>query len=121
MPELTEVTVNLDSRTGVFGTLTFEKAGVYEYVITEKRGDIKDLIYDKTEHKVVVTVIQDEETNALTATVTYDGGEKLTIVNETNIPTGDTAPLGLWSLICAVSLAGFALVTAEKKRKAADK
>ena len=64
-----------------FGEITYEKAGVYEYTITEEMGDADGVTYDTTAHAAVVTVAKDPETNALSATVKYDGKDTLIITN----------------------------------------
>ena len=66
-----------------FGEITYEKAGTYEYTITETAGEVDGVSYDITAHKVIVTVTKsDDETNALTAEVAYDGADSLTVTNE---------------------------------------
>ena len=81
MPE--EVTATATEKTPIasFGEITYDKAGTYEYTITEVNDGVDGVSYDTTPHKVVVTVSKDAETNALTAEVKYDGQESLTITN----------------------------------------
>ena len=74
------VTATKDAPIAVFGSVTYDKAGTYEYTITEQNGGKDDVAYDTTPHKVVVTVAKDEN-NQLTATAAYDGGPSLTINN----------------------------------------
>ena len=65
-----------------FGEIEYEKAGTYEYTITEEKGSADGVTYDTTAHRVVVTVAKDRTTNALSATVKYDGADALTITNK---------------------------------------
>ena len=74
------VTATKDAPIAVFGSVTYDKAGTYEYTITEQNGGKDDVAYDTTPHKVVVTVAKDEN-NQLTATAAYDGDPSLTINN----------------------------------------
>ena len=64
-----------------FGEITYEKAGTYEYTITETAGEVDGVSYDITAHKVIVTVSKDSDTNALSAKVTYDDADSLTVTN----------------------------------------
>jgi len=83
MPANTKAIATKDAVTTNFGEITFEKAGVYEYTITEENSGIPYVTYDTAQHKVVVTVTRaDDETNALTAAVSYDGEASLTITNK---------------------------------------
>ena len=75
------VDVTEDVPLAKFGEITYEKAGVYEYTITEEKGDADGVTYDTTAHAAVVTVAKDPETNALSATVKYDGEDTLIITN----------------------------------------
>ena len=74
------VTATKDAPIAVFGSVTYDKAGTYEYTITEQNGGKDDVAYDTTPHRVVVTVAKDEN-NQLTATAAYDGDPSLTINN----------------------------------------
>ena len=76
------VDVTKNSTLAKFGEIEYEKAGVYEYTITEEQGDADGVTYDTTEHTAVVTVAKDPATNALSATVKYDGEDALTITNK---------------------------------------
>ena len=68
--------------TASFGEITYDKAGTYEYTITEVNDGVDGVSYDTVPHNVVVTVTKaDDATNALSAVVTYDGAESLTISN----------------------------------------
>ena len=87
MPKVTELTVTENAPTAVFADLTFDKVGTYEYTITEVDGRVPGVTYDTAAHKVTVTVAADPDTNALSATVDYDGAKTLVITN-----TYSTAP-----------------------------
>ena len=84
LPETLKVETTKDKKSASFGKISYEKSGTYEYVIKEEKGSIGGISYDSAEHKVLVTVSKDEETNKLTAAVTYDGKESLTVVNPYN-------------------------------------
>ncbi|MBE6727255.1 MAG: VWA domain-containing protein [Ruminococcaceae bacterium] len=42
-----------------FAPIEFTKAGIYEYRVSEKTGNVSGVTYDKTEYKVVITVTDD--------------------------------------------------------------
>lgn len=88
-----------------FGTMTFDKAGTYDYLIQEKvpEGAVLDdaglyelngVIFDAASHKATVTVTDDGE-GALHAEVSYDGNaaEAPVFANEYKAK-GTTAQLG---------------------------
>ena len=82
VPEVMLASATNAERTAKFGKITYDKAGTYEYTITEVNGGVDGVTYDTTAHKVVVTVTKAEDaTNALSAEVTYDGEKSLTITN----------------------------------------
>ena len=58
--------------TGVFGAMTFEKAGTYTYEITETDSKHGGVTYDNHTATVTVTVTEDEATGTLSAQVSYD-------------------------------------------------
>lgn len=78
MPQNREITIGKPAdgavNTNVFGEMTFEKAGVYTYTITEKRGDLADkgVTYDTHEATVTVTVTEDQTAGKLSAEIAYD-------------------------------------------------
>ena len=76
------VDVTKNSPLAEFGEIEYEAAGTYEYTITEEKGDADGVTYDTTAHTAVVTVAKDPATNALSATVKYDGEDALTITNK---------------------------------------
>ncbi len=65
-----------------FDAITYEKAGTYEYTITETAGDAAGYTYDTTEYPVTVTV--EDVDGKLVATVSY-GKESATELTVTNI------------------------------------
>ena len=82
MPEKTEATATKNNVNAVFGKVVYDKAGTYEYTITERNGGVDGVTYDTTAHKVKVEVTKaDDATNALTAKVTYDGDATLIVTN----------------------------------------
>jgi pilin isopeptide linkage protein len=86
-PDQTALTKQVDDQTYTGGTAAFDsiaynKAGTYEYTITEVNGSEDGISYDTAEHHVTVTVTKaDDASNALSAAVTYDGEDHLEIVN----------------------------------------
>lgn len=61
----------------LFDTISYTKTGVYDYTLSEVRGDKGGITYDATKHHVTVTVTDNGE-GQLLADVKYDDG--------TNIP-----------------------------------
>lgn len=64
-----------------FGTVKYEKAGTYHYIVTESKGSDKNFTYDETQHPVTVTVTRTAD-NKLTASIS--GGNSSGIVEVTN-------------------------------------
>lgn len=58
-----------------FDKLTFDRAGVYTYTVTEQDGDLGGVTYDRTVHTVTVIVTEDAKTHRLVAAVSYSNGE----------------------------------------------
>ena len=82
MPASTTVTVTKANKVGSFGDVEYEKAGTYNYTITELNDGSDGMSYDVSDHTATVVVTKGAD-NALSATVTYDGGaSSLTIENE---------------------------------------
>lgn len=56
-----------------FDKLTFDRAGVYTYTVTEQDGDLGGVTYDRTGHTVTVTVTvtEDADSHTLTAKTEY--------------------------------------------------
>ena len=81
MPEKTSAEATEKQPTASFGKITYEKAGTYEYTITEVDDGVDGVTYDTTPHKVVVTVKKDKD-NKLSASVAYDGQKALVITNK---------------------------------------
>ena len=80
MPEGTDAqtgtkTVRIDKNTpdytAGFGKIKFNKAGTYEYTITEVHGTLDGVEYVSGSRTVTVTVTKDKDTNALSAEVKY--------------------------------------------------
>ncbi len=74
--------ITVDSESPVsFGTIQYDKAGTYHYIVTENKGSDKNFTYDETQHPVTVTVTQTAD-NKLTASIS--GGNSSGIVEITN-------------------------------------
>lgn len=54
-----------------FDKLTFDRAGVYTYTVTEQDGDLGGVTYDRTVHTVTVIVTEDADSHTLTAKTEY--------------------------------------------------
>lgn len=54
-----------------FDKLTFDRAGVYTYTVTEQDGNLGGVTYDRTVHTVTVTVTEDAKTHRLVAAVSW--------------------------------------------------
>ncbi len=71
-PDFSNATANNDADGNIsFGSVTFDKAGVYVYTVTEKIGTDARYDYDKSVYTVTITVRDDSE-GTLSATVVYD-------------------------------------------------
>lgn len=112
--------------TEAFGEIAFDKAGTYRYIITEENTGVDNVTYDTAKHKVEVTVVKDENTNALTVeSVKYDGDSSLTIRNTYTAPaagksvkTGDTTPLNGWTaMLLAAMCLGFVAMEERRRQK----
>ena len=72
-----------------FDKLTFDRAGVYTYTVTEQDGNLGGVTYDRTVHTVTVTVTEDAKTHRLVAAVSYsnvEGGEEGILFRNTYRP-----------------------------------
>ena len=58
-----------------FDKLTFDRAGVYTYTVTEQDGNLGGVTYDRTVHTVTVTVTEDSKSHKLAASVAYSNGK----------------------------------------------
>lgn len=74
--EIIDTAANDGSGEFYFSKLTYDKEGTYTYYITEEHGGqtLNDVAYDGHSEKVTVDVTRDQDTNALTAAVTYGNG-----------------------------------------------
>ena len=81
--KIDEVTV-VGAEEGEFKAIEYDKAGTYEYTITEVAGDDKGYQYDTTQYKVTVTV--EDKNGELVATSAYidKTGESQTSLTVTN-------------------------------------
>jgi len=80
---------------GEFGSIAYEKAGTFEYTITEVAGDAAGYQYDTTEYKVNVTV--EDQNGQLVATAAYKdkAGESQTNLTITNTYDPEDAKITL--------------------------
>lgn len=74
------ITVSSESPAS-FGTIQYEKAGTYHYIVTESKGSDKNFTYDETQHPVTVTVAESAD-HKLTASIS--GGNSSGIVEISN-------------------------------------
>ena len=81
MPANSTAAATEDTPTASFGEIAYDAAGTYEYKITEVNDGADGVTYDTTPHEVVVTVTKDNNSNALSAAVKYDGADSLTVTN----------------------------------------
>lgn len=70
-----------DTGSDTFGTITFAKAGVYTYVVTETAGSARGYEYDHTQHTIVITVVDD---NGILRATWTDNGYTVTDIEFTN-------------------------------------
>jgi pilin isopeptide linkage protein len=84
--ETVTVDSNSKNHTESFGTISYDKAGTYEYTITEDvPSNTKGITYDGTAHKATVTVVDNGEGGLKIDSVKYDDANTvLTIVNNYN-------------------------------------
>lgn len=73
-----------------FPAVTFDKVGVYNYTVKEKKGNLPHVTYDKGIRNVTVTVADDGNGN-LVARTDYGEGINSAVFNNTYTPDGLTA------------------------------
>ena len=116
-----------------FDTLSFNAAGTYTYLLTEKAGTKAGATYDDAVYKITITVTEGKE--AYQATVTYEkNGESYTAVprfhnwspgvpvdpnppEPDNPKTGDDFNMLLYMVLAAVSLFVLILLLLTKRKK----
>lgn len=77
-----------EDQTADFETLTFVKAGTYQYTINERNDHMDGVSYDVSDHQVKAAVTKaDDATNALSAEVTYDEDQESLTIQNTYTPT----------------------------------
>lgn len=72
-----------------FDRLTFDKTGVYTYMVDEQDGTLGGVTYDTTSHTVTITVTEDSKSHRLVASVAHsngEGGEKSILFRNTYQP-----------------------------------
>ncbi len=96
MPQNIRVKNTADSKNNInFGRITFIKAGVYEYTISEVVGNIKGVSYDTVDVKLTVNVTYDEATGKLSAAAAYvkGNGNKFEFINSFKSDASDALEL----------------------------
>ncbi|MBE6128855.1 MAG: Cna B-type domain-containing protein [Erysipelotrichaceae bacterium] len=81
MPDEKTAVATKRTMKAVFETITYDKAGVYEYTITERNDGVDGVSYDITPKTVTVEVKEDETTKALSTVVSYSGKDSLIVTN----------------------------------------
>ena len=76
---------NIDSAS--FGNITFKEAGTYEFIVSEKEGNIPGVTYDTAPRKIIVNVV-DNNYGELVATI--DKGSKALTFNNSYAPDATT-------------------------------
>ena len=84
MPEQAQVTIEPESGSSMafsFGSISYNTAGTYTYTIQEQQGNLDKVIYDLTQHTLVVTA--EEVNNEIIVSYTLDGvaNGHLTVTN----------------------------------------
>ncbi len=108
----------------IFDGVTIDKAGTYEFYITEHIGDVEDMIYDTSVFKVIVKVV--EKDGKLLASYSYeqDGREyndTPAFINYTEydpeIPETSDGNLWIYIALAGVCLAAVIVVFVKPKKK----
>ena len=89
MPETDTVTIEPTSGTSMafsFGKIIYTQAGTYTYTIKETPGNLTNVIYDTTEHKLVVTVT--EVNREMVVSYTMDGVKNGALTVTNHLETG---------------------------------
>ena len=128
-----------------FDAISYDKAGVYKYTVSELSGKAKNMTYDDTVYHVTVKV-EDNLKGYLTATVDYDG-EAPVFVNtyedpnqpptdepgtpgtddpgndgpgnsfiSTLVKTGDNIPMLLLVILMAAAIAAIAVIVVKRRK-----
>lgn len=103
-------TVGNVGRNVSFAPIVYTEVGTYTYTIAEVTGKNANIIYDRTQYTVEVTVEKDDEGNYV-AKIVYKLSDKVledkpVFVNKTKSgtpQTGDNAKLGLWIALLLIS------------------
>lgn len=103
----------------VFEEIKYDKAGTYEYTVSEEKGNAEHVTYDDSVYKVTITVT-DDLVGAMKAEVDYHGANPAFNNSyeepQSVIPTGDFAVV-LPIMMMAIA-AGVMVVTLKKRREA---
>lgn len=112
----------------IFGTVESDKPDTYTYVVSQKVGDVPEIIYDKTEYEVVIDINYNGENaivenHSITNLTTKEKVEKIRFINiyESQSPdTGDDNALIIWffilGILCAAAIGVVIAITVTKKR-----
>lgn len=103
----------------VFEEIKYDKAGTYEYTISEEKGNAEHVTYDDKVYKVTVTVT-DDLAGVMKAEVDYHGANPAFNNRyeepQSVIPTGDFT--GVFPIMMMAIAAGVIAVTLKKRREA---
>ena len=115
---LTE-TVSNESDGGILFRMNITKEGTYNYLVKEVNDGQSDIVYDKREVRVVVTVYETEEGELKVRDIKQQGDGVFTNkFRRIIIKTGDTTKIAIYVVALAGALT--ALVVLVKKRKKKD-
>ena len=112
-------TVSNESDGGILFRLNIAKEGTYNYIVKEVNDGQSDIVYDKREVRVVVTVYETEEGELKVRDIKQQGDGVFTNkFRRIIIKTGDTTKIAIYVVALAGALT--ALVVLVKKRKKKD-
>lgn len=102
-----------------FDTMEFDKAGTFEYTVSEAEGNDKNIRYDDTEYKITIEV-KDDGSGNMTAEITKGAENGITFVNAVEAgagtKTGDNTPLAALAVVM-MAATGAGIVTVRRKIK----
>lgn len=102
-----------------FDAMEFDKAGTFEYTVSEVKGNDRDIKYDENEYKITVEVKDDGNGN-MTAEITKGIENGIVFVNTAEAgagtETGDNMPLAALAVVM-MAATGAGIVTVRRKIK----
>ena len=102
-----------------FDAMEFDKAGTFEYTVSEVKGNDKDIKYDENEYKITIEVKDDGNGN-MTAEITKGIENGIVFVNTVEAgagtETGDDMPLAALAIVM-MAATGAGIVTVRRKIK----